>query len=118
MSIFKYLYDRDDLEKNAGQSCFTGTIQSIRLRLNQLLIPGTKAAMYVGTAATADICKKHLKTANITAKNCTLISGRSIHRIAKDVQVMIQKVDAIAKSLLNQDGSLPSGTTLEFSLKL
>ena len=119
VSVFAHLYDKNDLERATGQSRLLGGSNSGpgRIRINKLLIPGADIALYVGNGPAADIRKEHLEQSNLSQRNTTLLLGRSILRTGKAVQATLRKVDAIAITLMNRDGTLPSGTNLESFLE-
>lgn len=107
LSVFECLFDMENTPVIARLT--DSPIRPVRFRINPLLIPGADSPVYVGVGPTADIRIEHLEMASLTGKNSTLISGRTLMRMADAVKLDLRKVEPIAKECMNRDGTLPSG---------
>lgn len=107
LSVFECLFDMENTPVIARLT--DSPIRPVRFRINPLLIPGADLPVYVGVGPTADIRIEHLEMASLGGKNTTLISGRTLLRMADAVKLDLRKVEPIAKECMNKDGTLPSG---------
>ena len=110
VSVFEHLFVQqpaDNIQRLTGSPT-----SPVRLRINPRLIPGLASPLYIGTGPTADIRYEHLEVASLSQANSdrrSLISGRTLLRMAMNVSRNLKNVQPIVMGILGPNGEMPSG---------